>query len=86
MPTYLTDWIARLPLPRNYRVYGLSNDFPRHGFYRLLLSPRDRDSFATPTGKFVNCSATYAQLHDCLSHSERIRERRIVADGQVKLS
>lgn len=59
MPTYLTDWIARLPLPRNYRVYGLSNDFPRHGFYRLLLSPRDRDSFATPTGKFVNCSATY---------------------------
>lgn len=86
MPTYLTDWIARLPLPRNC-LYGLSNDFPRHGFYRLLLSPCDRDSFATPTGKFVNYSATYAQLYDCLSHSDRIRdEDRRGRTGEIVLA
>lgn len=38
-----------------------------------------RDSFATATGKFVNYSATYAQLYDCLSTMDS-------ADGQVKLS
>lgn len=83
MPTYLTDWIARLPLPRNC-LYGLSNDFPRHGFYRLLLSPCDRDSFATRGNSLI----TRPRMRSC-TIVFRIAigyGTRIVADGQVKLS